>query len=89
MRQYALVALSLLLLTCMSCARQTKPTVPHYAPIAGCSERTAAMTPPAPPKGTDWREWAKAYVGALWAYTDSETRRAETADCLSRQAEID
>ena len=40
------------------------------------------MEPPAPENTTDWRIWRALYAGALWAYTDSELKRAATADCL-------
>lgn len=33
-------------------------------------------------------EWGRAYVTGAWAYTDSETKRAETADCLDSQAKV-
>ena len=51
---------------------------------AGCSERAIALRPLPPPTDTDYRKWASAYIGALYAYADSQTKRAETADCLDR-----
>lgn len=76
----SLVLLALLTLT--SCASLGKPTLARSVPQAGCSERTAAMTPPGPPANDDYRLWALAYVGAVNAYTDSENKRRATADCL-------
>lgn len=58
-------------------------------PPAGCSERTIALRPLPPPIDTDYRKWASAYIGALYAFADSETKRAETADCLDRARGVD
>ena len=77
-RSLALLAM----LTLTSCASRGMHTLARSAPPAGCSERSAAMTPPAPPDSSDYRLWAGAYVGAVNAYTDSENKRRATADCL-------
>lgn len=74
----------LALLTLTSCASRGKPIAVPSPPIAGCSERAIALTPPPPPNSDDYRQWAKAYVGAVGAYEDSENKRAATADCLDR-----
>ena len=42
------------------------------------------MLPPSPPNSDDYRLWALAYVGAVNAYTDSEQKRASTADCIEK-----
>lgn len=70
------------LLMLSSCASLKKPTTAQYVPPAGCSERAIALRPPIPPNSSDYRLWAEAYVGALGAYTDSENKRAATAECL-------
>lgn len=79
--------LTLLPLTLTSCALLQPRTTPQFAPPSGCSERSAVLLPPSPPKDTDWRQWALAYVGALAAFTDSENARRVTADCLDRMRE--
>lgn len=75
-----LLLLALLMLT--SCASRGKPIAVPSPPIAGCSERAIALTPPPPPDSDDYRLWARAYTGAVGAYEDSENKRAATADCL-------
>jgi len=79
---YRPILLLTVLLTLPSCASRGKPISVPSAPIAGCSERSIALTPPPPPDSTDYRRWAKAYVGAVGAYEDSENKRAATAECL-------
>lgn len=77
--------LALAVLMIPACASLRKPTNAPFVPPAGCSERAPALLPPPPPSGAsakDWEAWRKAYVGALNAYTDSENKRAATADCL-------
>ena len=76
------LGLLLVLLTLTSCASLGKPTLARSVPQAGCSERAAAMTPPAPPSTNNYLLWALAYTGAVNAYTDSENKRRATADCL-------
>lgn len=78
----SLALLAVLMLT--SCASLRMPTAAQQALLAGCQERAAAMLPPSPPTSDDYREWAGAYVGAVNAYTDSENKRAATADCLDK-----
>lgn len=82
MHALKLTPLLLALLTLTSCASRGKPISVPSVPIAGCSERAIALTPPPPPNTTDYRPWAKAYVGAVGAYEDSENKRGATADCL-------
>lgn len=82
MRVLRLSLLLLALLTLTSCASRGKPIAVPSVPIAGCSERAIALTPPPPPDSDDYRRWVKAYVGAVGAYEDSENKRAATADCL-------
>ena len=74
--------LALLLPTMAGCGLFKTRTNAPYVPPAGCAERSPAMEPPAPENTTDWRIWRALYAGALWAYTDSELKRAATADCL-------
>lgn len=90
MKQLPAILLVLILLpTLPSCARLSKPTLPRFVPPAGCSERAIALRPDAPPVGSkDWRRWASAYISAALAYEDSETKRAETADCMDKQREV-
>lgn len=42
------------------------------------------MEPPQPENTTDWRIWRALYAGAVWAFTDSQNKRAATADCLDQ-----
>ena len=79
-----LILALLLALTLTSCASLRKPTTERFVPPAGCSERAIALRPPPPPDSDDHRRWAEAYTGAVGAYEDSETKRAETADCLDQ-----
>lgn len=82
MHEFKLSLSILAMLTLTSCASRGKPISVPSAPIAGCSERAIALTPPPPPNTTDYRPWARAYVGAVGAYEDSENKRGATADCL-------
>lgn len=86
--RYAKVLTLLLLLPMMAgCALLSRHTKQPYVPPAGCGERSPAMEPPAPENTTDWRIWRALYVGAVWAYVDSESKRAATADCLDKHRE--
>ena len=82
MRGLRLALLCMALPILASCASRGKPISVPSPPIAGCSERAIALTPPPPPDSDDYRRWAKAYVGAVGAYEDSENKRDATADCL-------
>ena len=85
--RYAATPALLALLMLTSCASAPRPTAARSVLLAGCQERAPAMLPPAPPRTDDYREWAGAYVGAVNAYADSESKRAATADCLDKLRE--
>lgn len=77
-----LLFLSLTILSCgtLSPAPAPAPKPPHV----DCNERRPTDPVPDAPASTDWRDWAAAFIAALGWGTQSETFRADSADCLDR-----
>ena len=74
-----------------SCSSLGRPERQQSPVAPACSQRTPALDSGDPPSGadvTDWMAWAKAYVVAQYAVVDRDNKRAATADCLDRLAEI-
>ncbi|QFR59545.1 hypothetical protein KEM14_gp29 [Xanthomonas virus phiXaf18] len=83
-----LFCLTMLLASCSSLGkpeRQPSPVAP------ACSQRAPALDSGDPPSGadvTDWMAWAAWGVRSQWAIVDRDNKRAATADCLDKLAEI-
>lgn len=85
---WALAVTVLALASCSSLGKPERQPSP-VAPV--CNQRTPALDSGDPPSGadvTDWMAWAKAYVVAQYAVVDRDNKRAATADCLDKLAEI-
>ena len=88
----ALCLLGSLVLTLLaSCSSLGKPERQPSPVAPACNQRSIAVDSGDPPMGsdvTDWMAWAKAYVVAQYAVVDRDNKRAATADCLDKLAEI-
>lgn len=74
-----------------SCSSLGKPERQPLPVAPACSQRAPALDSGDPPSGadvTDWMAWAQAYVVAQYAVVDRDNKRAATADCLDKLAEI-
>ena len=82
---------SSMLMLLASCSSLGKPERQPSPVAPACNQRTPALDSGDPPSGedvTDWMAWAKAYVVAQYAVVDRDNKRAATADCLDKLAEI-
>lgn len=87
----ALVLIAILAMLLASCSSLGKPERQPSPVAPACNQRTPALDSGDPPSGadvTDWMAWAKAYVVAQYAVVDRDNKRAATADCLDKLAEI-
>lgn len=90
-RIVAALAVLVVLMLLASCSSLGKPERQQSPVAPACSQRTPALDSGDPPSGadvTDWMAWAKAYVVAQYAVVDRDNKRAATADCLDKLAEI-
>lgn len=93
-RWFFVINLVILLVAVMllaSCSSLGKPEQQPSPVAPACSQRTPALDSGDPPSGadvTDWMAWAKAYVVAQYAVVDRDNKRAATADCLDKLAEL-
>lgn len=78
----------MLVITLASCGSLSKQKPLPPAPVASCGERVAAIDPGSPPDSEDYRQWAAAYVRAVWAWVDVTNKRAATADCIDKNRAI-
>lgn len=87
----ALVLIATLAMLLASCSSLGKPERQPSPVAPACNQWTPALDSGDPPSGadvTDWMAWAKAYVVAQYAVVDRDNKRAATADCLDKLAEI-
>lgn len=87
----ALALIAILAMLLASCSSLGKPERQQSPVAPACSQRTPALDSGDPPSGadvTDWMAWAAWGVRSQYAIVDRDNKRAATADCLDKLAEI-